>query len=75
MLIMHISISDNISIIHNSNNIIERGTIPRGTNPNSHVYGNSPVTIYTKGTIPTGTIPRGTSHNDPLTSTAMSELL
>ena len=67
MLIMHISISDNISIIHNSNNIIKRGTIPRGTNPNSHVYGNSPVTIYTKGTIPTGTIPTSSHTNDKAT--------
>ena len=66
MLIMHISISDNISIIHNSNNTI------KGNRSNSHVYGNSPVTIYTKGTIPTGTIPRGTNPNDPLTSTVRS---
>ena len=49
MLIIHIAITDNISIIHNSNN-----TIKRGTNPNNHAYGNSPVTIYIKGTKPMG---------------------
>ena len=54
MLIMHITISDNISIIQNSNR-----TIKRGKNPNNHVYGDSPVTIYIKGTKPTGNKSQG----------------
>ena len=67
MLIMHISISDNISIIHKSNS-----TIKREKNPNNHVYGNSPVTIYMKGAIPKGINPKGKDPNDSLTSTVRS---
>ena len=52
-----------------------KGDHPKGSHSQNHVYGNSPVTIYIKGTKPTGTIPRGTNPNDPLTSTARSELL
>ena len=67
MLIIHITISDNISIIHNNNSVIKRGK-----NPSNHVYGNSPVTIYMKGAIPKGINPKGKDPNDSLTSTVRS---
>ena len=59
MLIMHVSISDKMSVIHNSNNAIKRGSNPKSMHmelSRNHIHkGTKP-----KGNIPTGTKPMGT---------------